>query len=73
MPHVPLHNTLRAHRTMRELTQAQLAERAGITRKSVNSIEGGRMVPSVLVAIKLAGALEVPVESLFQLTPNGER
>ena len=58
-------NTLRVQRAIRDLTQAELAERAGITRKSVNAIEAGRMVPSILLAIKLARALGVTVETLF--------
>ena len=62
-----LHNTLKVQRAMRDLTQADLAAMAGVTRKSVNAIETGRMVPSVLLALKLARALEVPLETIFRL------
>ena len=62
-----LHNTLKVHRAIYNLTQAELAAMAGVTRKSVNAIETGRMVPSVLLALKLARALKVPVEALFFL------
>lgn len=62
-----LRNTLKVQRAMRDLTQAKLAEMAGVTRKSVNAIETGRMVPSVLLALKLASVLSVPVEALFSL------
>jgi putative transcriptional regulator len=62
-----LKNTLRVQRAMRGLTQAELAERAGITRRSVNAIETGRMVPSVKLALALARALGVSVEALFEL------
>ncbi len=67
-------NTLKVHRAMKDLTQAELAELAGITRVSVNAIEGGRMVPSVLLALKLAEALGVTVNELFRIAPteNGE-
>jgi putative transcriptional regulator len=61
-------NTLRVQRAMRDLTQADLAERAGITRASVNAIEGGRMIPSVLLALKLARALDISVDDLFSLS-----
>jgi putative transcriptional regulator len=61
-------NTLRVQRAMHDLTQADLAERAGITRASVNAIEGGRMIPSVLLALKLARALGVSVDDLFSLS-----
>jgi putative transcriptional regulator len=63
-------NMLKVHRAMKDLTQAELAELAGITRVSVNAIEGGRMVPSVLLALKLAGALGVTVDELFRLAPT---
>ncbi len=62
-----LRNSLKVHRAMRDLTQADLAGLAGITRASVNAIEGGRMVPSVLLALKLAAALDVTVDDLFGL------
>jgi putative transcriptional regulator len=62
-----LKNTLKVLRAMRDLTQADLAAKAGVTRKSVNAIETGRMVPSVLLALRLARALAVPVETIFSL------
>jgi len=61
-------NSLRIQRAIHELTQADLAERAGITRASVNAIEGGRMIPSILLALKLARALDVSVDDLFSLS-----
>jgi putative transcriptional regulator len=60
-------NSLKVHRAVRNLTQAQLAELARITRVSVNAIEGGRMTPSILLALRLAAALDVPVGELFWL------
>jgi len=62
-----LRTTLKVHRAMRDLTQADLAALAGLTRKSINAIETGRMVPSVVLALKLAKVLEAQVESLFSL------
>jgi putative transcriptional regulator len=61
-------NTLRVHRAIRDLTQADLAERAGMTRASVNAIEGGRMIPSIFLALKLARALDVTVDDIFSLS-----
>jgi putative transcriptional regulator len=72
MPDESLHNTLKVQRAMRNLTQADLAEMAGVTRKSVNAIETGRMVPSVLLALKLAGVLGVPVDALFSLSRGSD-
>jgi len=60
-------NTLKVHRAMKDLTQAELADLAGITRVSVNAIEGRRMVPSVYLALKLAAALGVTVNELFRI------
>jgi putative transcriptional regulator len=59
--------TMKVLRAMRDLTQADLAALAGVTRKSINAIEGGHMVPSVLLALNLAKVLDVPVEQLFQI------
>lgn len=60
-----LGNAIKERRTAAGLTQAELAERVGVTRKTVNTIENGVFSPSALLAIKLAAALNVPVEELF--------
>jgi putative transcriptional regulator len=62
-----LRNTIKVQRAIRNLTQADLAGIAGVTRKSVNAIETGRMVPSVILALKLARALGVSSDALFSL------
>lgn len=59
--------TMRMQRARLNLTQAELAELSGITRKSINAIESGRMVPSTILALKLARTLGVTVEQLFSL------
>jgi putative transcriptional regulator len=65
-----LANDLRAAREVKSLTQAQLAERIGVSRKTINTIENGVFVPSTLIALKLAAALGEPVEALFFLLPE---
>jgi putative transcriptional regulator len=65
-----LRTTLKVQRAMRDLTQADLADLAGITRKSVNAIEMGHMVPSTILALKLSRALNVTVETLFSIDPQ---
>jgi putative transcriptional regulator len=62
-----LRNRIKVHRAMRDLTQADLAEMAGVARRSINAIEAGKMVPSVLVALRIARALGVGVETIFSL------
>ena len=60
-----LANRLKDARAESGLTQADLAERVGVTRKTVNTVENGVFTPSATLAIKLAQALNVPVEELF--------
>ncbi|MGE5561914.1 MAG: helix-turn-helix transcriptional regulator [Bacillota bacterium] len=60
-----LRNRLKEARGELGLTQAELAERVGVTRKTVNTVENGVFTPSALLALKLAKALNVPVERLF--------
>ena len=62
-----LSNRLKEKRSELGLTQAELAERVGVTRKTVNTVENGVFVPSTLLALKLARALNEPVETLFWL------
>lgn len=63
-----LHNTLKDERERLGLTQAALAERVGVSRKTINTVENGVFVPSTILALKLAAALDRPVEALFRLS-----
>ena len=60
-------NRLRELRAEHELTQAALAERVGVSRKTINTVENGVFVPSTLLALKLAQALGCSVEAIFSL------
>lgn len=62
-----LTNRLREAREARGLTQAQLAEAIGVSRKTINTVENGIYVPSTVIALKLAAVLGEPVEALFAL------
>lgn len=66
-----LENHLRELRAVRGWTQAMLAERAGITRQAVKSIETGQYTPNTTVALRLAQALGCRVEEIFRLQPDG--
>ena len=55
------------HRKKAGLTQAQLADQAGVTRKTINTIENNVFVPSTALALKLAEVLDVTVHDLFEL------
>lgn len=65
--HPELGNDLKRHRTDAGLTQAELAERIGVSRKTINTVENGVFVPSTILSLKLARALGVRVEDLFTL------
>lgn len=60
-------NRIREERTRRGWTQAELAERVGVSRKTVNTVENGVFIPSTVLALKLARALQTRVETLFSL------
>lgn len=62
-----LTNRLRVGRAERNLTQAELARLAGVTRQTISSIENGEFVPSTLLAFVLARRLGMPMEELFTL------
>ena len=62
-----LRNDIRAAREAQGWTQAELAERMGVSRKTVNTVENGVFIPSTIVALKAARALGRSVEDLFAL------
>jgi putative transcriptional regulator len=49
-----------------EMTQAQLAERVGVTRQTIIAIEQGRYSPSLEMAFQIARVFAVPIEEVFQ-------
>jgi putative transcriptional regulator len=60
-------NRLRELRSERGLTQEGLADLAGVSRQTINSIETGRFEPSLSLALVLAHLFETPVEQIFAL------
>jgi DNA-binding XRE family transcriptional regulator len=60
-----LGDAIREHRVQAGLTQAELAQRAGIGRPHLNHIEGGRKNPTVVVLVQLAASLGVAPGDLF--------
>lgn len=63
-----LNNNIRLKRVVRSLTQEELATMAGVTRQTIIAMEKGNYIPSVLLALRLAKALECSVEDLFNET-----
>jgi len=58
-------NRLRVLRAEREWSQADLAERLGVSRQTVNAIETGKYDPSLPLAFKIARVFEAPIEQIF--------
>jgi putative transcriptional regulator len=67
MPNQELKNKIKVYRAMHDLTQEDLAKKVGVTRKTINTIETGKFVPSTILALKLAKAFDITVEELFEL------
>ena len=69
-------NSIRALRFARnEMTQADLAEKVGVTRQTIIAIEQGKYSPTLEMAFEIARALDAPLETVFQYiaatTPTG--
>jgi len=60
-----LKNYLKVWRAKRDITQADLATSVGLSRQTINSIEKGVFVPSVVSAMKLAAFFATSVEEIF--------
>jgi putative transcriptional regulator len=68
-----LSNTLKVHRAIKDMTQEELAEKVAVTRKTINTIENRKYIPSTYLALKLAEALDTSVEALFQIDSRDGR
>ena len=62
-----LKNKIKVYRAMNDWTQEELARRVNVTRKTINTVENRKFVPSAYLAIKIARAFGVSVEDVFQI------
>ena len=60
-----MNNKLRVLRAERDWSQAELAERLGVSRQTINAIETGKYDPSLPLAFKMARLFEMPIEGIF--------
>lgn len=60
-------NSIKVERAKRNITQAELAVLAKVSRQTINAMELGKYVPSTVLALRLASIFETPVESIFKL------
>jgi len=70
-PRHEIRSLVRQHRALLGMTQQDLADRVGVTRQTILSIEKGKYTPSVALALQIAAVFEVGVEALFQLDEGG--
>ena len=63
-------NNIRVERAILRMTQAQLAERIGVSRQTINAIEAGKYVPSTVLALKMSDIFDKPVNEFFLLEEN---
>ena len=59
-------NRLKVFRAMHDLTQESLAQKLGVTRQTVVSIENGRYDPSIGLAFRIAKLFNVRIEDVFE-------
>jgi putative transcriptional regulator len=60
-------NNIRVERTIKGMTQEELANAVSVSRQTINAIEANKYVPSTVLALKIARLFNKPVEEVFTL------
>lgn len=60
-------NSIKVERAKKNLTQAELARIANVSRQTINAMELGKYVPSTVLALRLASIFETKVDQIFEL------
>lgn len=60
-----MNNRLKVLRAERNWSQAELADRLGVSRQTVNALETGRYDPSLPLAFRIARVFAQPIEAIF--------
>ena len=60
-------NALKVERAKLNITQAELAEKVGVSRQTINSIEIGKYIPSTMLSLKIASVFKIRVDEIFSL------
>ena len=63
-----MQNTLRVLRAEKRWSQADVADRLGVSRQTVNAVESGKSDPTLLLAFRIAQLFEKPIEDIFTPT-----
>lgn len=60
-------NSIKVERAKKNITQADLAKLARVSRQTINAMELGKYVPSTVLALRLAQIFKVDVSEIFNL------
>ena len=60
-------NSIKVERAKKNITQAELAKRAKVSRQTINAMELGKYVPSTVLSLKLSKVFKIPVNEFFTL------
>ena len=60
-------NNIKVERTIKGMTQEDLANAVSVSRQTINAIEAGKYVPSTVLALKIARLFNKPLEEVFTL------
>lgn len=60
-------NSIKVERAKKNITQAELAKLAKVSRQTINAMELGKYVPSTVLALRLAQVFEVEISEIFTL------
>ena len=67
MENKELLNKIKVYSAMKNISQEELAIAIGVTRKTINTVETGKFIPSTVLALRIARYFGVPVEEIFVL------
>ena len=70
MENKELLNKIKVYRAMKNISQEELAVAIGVTRKTINTVETGKFIPSTVLALKIARYFGVPVEVIIELNDD---
>jgi putative transcriptional regulator len=62
-----MQNTIKVERAIKNFTQADLADKIGVSRQTINAIETNKYIPSTILALKIARVFGKKVEDIFSL------
>ncbi|MCM0605591.1 MAG: helix-turn-helix transcriptional regulator [Xanthomonadaceae bacterium] len=65
-------NFIRFNREKADLNQTEFAKRCKVSRQTIHAIETGTFNPSVILALKMARELKIPLQELFKLEAKDE-